>query len=623
MSRMRWGLGVALALIALIAAASALRTYTGHKLWLGGLSVAVLVAIDLCGFISLARARYRLAIEIDALAAQPPGGSLLAERKQRLEAVFAIAARPDLDALAEATRAAELGRAYLGKYLVAVTVLVGLVGTFAGLMETLRGVAPLLADEHITTLQALARPLAGLDVTFGASLVGILVTLALSLVQGDLALAEEEALARLEERTRHVLVPALWPAAEAAGERTVRELFALRGELNSFLERAAEAAAERVARVAAVEVDRMVRAVRSAVEDSVQGTATRVEAGLLSMASTVEAKLTPVFAAQEQRLAALQASAEHASSQAVEAGAQAAQVIAQAAERTLSGIETAVADLCSAEGRLVREATGALDGIALTSRESVERLEVALRGLGEKQATLCTQLLETQSGEAARLRAVQGEVAGRVEAVVRRLMEDQASHAAELESVQAASAERVQVALQNLVAEHATYTARLEETHTASVQRVESTLTMVAEAQTAQNKELTQAQSEAAARIEGALAKLAEDHTARLTATTTALCESVRASVGAEGLRIEEAAQALRAAAGELGASAQALGGPLSELSPELRALAREVALLAARGQSEEPAVTLDELLRIGEGVERLEALLRMAQGELSIAKKA
>ena len=36
--------------------------------------------------------------------------------------------------------AEELGRAYLGKYLVAVTVLVGLVGTFSGLMEALRGV---------------------------------------------------------------------------------------------------------------------------------------------------------------------------------------------------------------------------------------------------------------------------------------------------------------------------------------------------------------------------------------------------------------------------------------------------------------------------------------------------
>ena len=319
-SRLRWGLGAALALIALVAAASALQTYVGHKLWLGGLAVVVLMAIDVTGFGSLALARRRLASEIAALAADRPGGQLLDERRRRLEAIHAAAARPDLDALAEATAAAELGRAYLGKYLVAVTVLVGLVGTFAGLMETLRGVAPLLSDERITTLQALAGPLAGLDVTFGASLVGILVTLALALVQGDLALAEEEALTRLEERTRHVLVPALWPAVEAADERAARELVALRGELATFVARAAEAAGERVARVAATEVNRMVRAVRAAVEDSVQGTAARVETGLLGMASAVEAKFTPVLAMQEQRLTALQAAAEQASLRAVEAG---------------------------------------------------------------------------------------------------------------------------------------------------------------------------------------------------------------------------------------------------------------------------------------------------------------
>ncbi|HRI55151.1 MAG TPA: hypothetical protein PLW65_33680, partial [Pseudomonadota bacterium] len=76
MSRLRWGLGAALALVALVAAASSLQTYVGHKLWLGGLAVVVLAAIDLTGFFSLARARRRRALEIDALAAEPPGGAL-------------------------------------------------------------------------------------------------------------------------------------------------------------------------------------------------------------------------------------------------------------------------------------------------------------------------------------------------------------------------------------------------------------------------------------------------------------------------------------------------------------------------------------------------------------------
>ena len=113
--------------------------------------------------------------------------------------------------------------------------LVGLVGTFAGLMETLRTVAPLLRDDKAAGIELLAAPLAGLDVTFGASIVGILVTLALTLIQGDLVLAEELTLARLEERTTHCLVPALWPAKESAAERTVRELSSLRAELAGFL----------------------------------------------------------------------------------------------------------------------------------------------------------------------------------------------------------------------------------------------------------------------------------------------------------------------------------------------------------------------------------------------------
>src|SRR5207237_1186677 len=113
-----------------------------------------------------------------------PGGELWSARRERLAEIRRAGARPDLDALAQATAAEETGRAYVGRYLVAVTVLVGLVGTFAGLMETLRAVEPLLRDEKAGTLGLLAGALGGLDVTFGASIVGILATLALSLVQG-------------------------------------------------------------------------------------------------------------------------------------------------------------------------------------------------------------------------------------------------------------------------------------------------------------------------------------------------------------------------------------------------------------------------------------------------------
>jgi hypothetical protein len=45
-------------------------------------------------------------------------------------------------------------------------------------------------------------------------------------------------------------------------------------------------------------------------------------------------------------------------------------------------------------------------------------------------------------------------------------------------------------------------------------------------------------------------------------------------------------------------------------------ALAREVALLAARAESPDEGLVADELVRLGEGVERLESLLRLGRSE-------
>ena len=98
-------------------------------------------------------------------------------------------------------------------------------------METLARATPLLKGDLASApvgptaaLALIAGPLAGLHVTFGTSVVAILVTLALALIQGDVTLHHERLLALLQERTRHVLVPELWPADESVGERTVRAL---------------------------------------------------------------------------------------------------------------------------------------------------------------------------------------------------------------------------------------------------------------------------------------------------------------------------------------------------------------------------------------------------------------
>jgi hypothetical protein len=760
MTRLRWLLGAMIAGVSLLAAGLALRTYLVHKLWLGGLAVMVLAVIAAVGFTSLARARLRLWRELNALSAEPAGGELLTERRQQLEKIRQTAARPDLDALAAATAAAELGRAYLGKYLVAVTVLVGLVGTFAGLMETLRGVAPLLADEQMTTLRALAGPLAGLDVTFGASLVGILVTLSLALVQGDLALAEEATLARLEERTRHVLLPALWPTAEAADERTLAEMSALRAELGEFLIRTSAAAAEKVAAVAKVEVDRMVVSVRDAVADSVQGTAGRVESGLLSLAQQVEARLAPIFAAQEHQLTSLRESAERAHKEAVAAGAQAATTIATATEKTLTGLDAALGDLRQTQEALLRDTGAVVLDLATATEQATFKLGAALQDLGAAQAASATQILAAHASECQKLdrslheladshaasstqllaahaaqvakidatlvalgekhaavatQLLDGQAAQvqKVDAALLAVAQTQADAATKLLDGQAAQVQKVDAALLAVAKTQAEATTKILDGQAAQVQKVDAALLAVAQtqaeattkildgqvtqaqvfersihdivasqaqgaaellaAQATQTQELATTlrglgqeqarvaqqllasqvaaeeqraqsrealsqqmaetltelserhlahsqtlQSEAGAaseRREGALQALYEQHAAQLSQTATALCKQIETTVGGQGLQLAGAAEALQRTATELCTATASLQAPLSALTPELSALSREVALLAAEHSGDEPSATLNEILRLGDGIERLEALLRLGGG--------
>ncbi|MBL9002768.1 MAG: hypothetical protein JNJ46_00910 [Myxococcales bacterium] len=641
MSRLRWSLGALLVALSLLASAAALRTYVVHRLWLGGLAVLLLAVIAIAGFASLARARRRLAAELSGLLQTPPSGSLFSERRRQLESLHAQGARPDLDALSQATAAVELGHAYLGKYLVAVTVLVGLVGTFAGLMETLRGVAPLLADEQITTLKALAGPLAGLDVTFGASLVGILVTLALALVQGDLALAEEATLSRLEERTRHVLVPALWPPAESADERSVRELAALRAELTQFIAKTADATSERVARVAQTEIDRLVKSLEASLTSTVQNTAGRVEQGLLSLASLIEAKLGPVFAEQKDQLLALQQASERAATLAVAAGTQTATHIRHAAGEALSGLQESTQQVTQAQTQLLRDAQAAHDRLTDALHRASERLHQALHSLAEQQSEQARSVLAAHTSDLQQLAHSRDALLRTSEQALDALLRTseqaldalhrrQTAQAAELQAQQHTAVVQIEQALTQSQRAHATQASELHAAQTQQIAQLHADhaqhlgqlygqladqLGHLQIAQVGQQTQLQTQHHEVATRIEQALQALHAAQASRLTAMTEALCHALQQTVGSEGTRLGEAAQALQVAAQDLATAAGSVSSPLSALTPELQALSREVALMAARSDAEESSATLSELLRLGEGIERLEALLRMSQG--------
>ena len=147
MTRARWLVGGLIGAGALVVAAEALPAYVAGRLVVGVVAVFVLVGVLAVGLASLARARRYIERELGALRAEPPGGALYLERRRQALALRRRNVAPDLDVLADATAAEEAERGYTGKYLVATTVLIGLVGTFGGLMETLARVAPALKGD--------------------------------------------------------------------------------------------------------------------------------------------------------------------------------------------------------------------------------------------------------------------------------------------------------------------------------------------------------------------------------------------------------------------------------------------------------------------------------------------
>jgi hypothetical protein len=499
--------------------------------------VLALAVIAVAGLASLGHARRRIGRELAGLSMEPPSGTLLDARRRRLEAIARTGTTPDRGALASATSAEELGRAYFGKYLTAVTVMVGLVGTFAGLMETLKQAAPLLADEAAPALARLSGPLAGLDVTFGASLVGILVALALALVQGDLALCEEQALARLEELTAHRLVPALWPREANPAERAVAELVVLRAELGGAVTAAAEATAERVASRLAREVDRLVAGFRQETERLVAEVGGAHTAATGEITRVLTEKTADITRAHTQATTDITRALTEKTADIARAHTQATTEVARALANSASEIARAHATSASEIARAHAEAT---DASTRTHEEAATEITRAVTAAASDTAQSCRALADTIASESSALHA-QG-----------RAMFDQLGGA-----------------LHALAAEQSTSVRALADEQRALGAEMRDDLT----------------------RAHGATAAQVADRAAAL----------------------DRAAEALATAASELRASSAALIPPLDALTPELAALSREMASLAGRETGPDLEV-LDQLVRVGEGVDRLETLLALAR---------
>jgi hypothetical protein len=531
MNRARWITGGLVGAGALVVGAEAFATYVAGRLVVGVVAVVVLMGVLAVGLASLARARAYIARELEALRADPPGGALYAGRRQQALELRRRNVAPDLEVLAEATAADEAERGFTGKYLVATTVLVGLVGTFGGLMETLARVSPLLKGDLSGgadgVLGLIAGPLAGLHIAFGTSVVAIMVTLALGLIQGDVTLSHERLLARLQERTRHVLMPELWPDAESAGERTVRALHELRTFVGSTLTTNAEASAAKIAAAVRGEMQRLVEQVGG----ELRGASAGQTAALERASGAVGENLKQVTAA-------------------------AAKELADAAKASRETMATAAAT------------------IVTTARESDDRAR--------------EHLVQAIGATTEHARATQTEIAALV-----------ARAAAGLDAVVAALAETTARTSEALAATTATTSEALTATTSRTAEAFVAATSTASESFATTTIEMSAALATAATTTSEAFATA--------TASAVAALAEVRGGVGAH---LEGASQALTTAASELRGTVDALSPTLAQLAPQLSALAAEVALLAARADSpEEPNAILDELVRLGEDVERLVAL--------------
>jgi hypothetical protein len=588
MTRARWITGALIGVGALAVAGDALASYLAERLIVGVVAVLGLAGVLAIGFASLTRAQRYVARELASLGAEPPGGSLVQARREKLLALQRRGVTPDLDVLADATAAEEAGRGYTGKYLVATTVLIGLVGTFGGLMETMARVGPLLKSDlgaggAAGVLGLVAAPLAGLHVTFGTSVVAILVTLSLALIQGDVTLHHERMLAALQERTRHVLVPELWPAGESAPERTVQRLQELRLFLEEALTGGAAASAEKVAAVVRVEVKRLVEQI---------GTETRAAsaaqtAALQSAATTTSLRQTAEIATRELREAAAAsrdslttiAAQSHDALAAAATKIQAA--LAAAADRSHDTIGAAAAQSHEAIALAAARSHETITAAAVSSQETMTAAATSSR---EATAAASAASLEVTAASATALRdAVTAAATASGTAL------DQAALAAR---------ELTAAAVEALVAASTTSAEALVAASTRSSEAFVGASTRSLEALALVGVRSSEAFAAASSRSSEAFA-----------VSTTAAIEALgnlRASLNAE---LEGSSTALAAAATSLQGSVEALSPALVELAPQLGALTAEVALLAARADSPEQAnAVLDELVRLGEDVERLVA---------------
>jgi hypothetical protein len=336
-------LGVSAAgLVGLALVARAALAYRGVDPLAFGLVLLIAVGLVLGLAELFARARRMEELE-RALAALPSDADL-----ERVRACPA-----PLRALLEARLAGAPGTppgAVFAPYLLGLLVMIGLLGTFMGLFETLRGAREALgaSGDVMALREGLAAPMTGLSRAFGTSAAGVSASAMLGLASVFVRRAETRFSTALAGR----LAGSLFPLTLAGRQLTALE--ALAADRHA-LPRAARAMERATSRLEALERE-LVAGQKAAAEETARASK---EASLASVAAAKEASLASVAAAKEataESVRAIEAATREALSLARESHAASSEASRAAAE----GLTRTMKELSDASIESARKATSDL-----------------------------------------------------------------------------------------------------------------------------------------------------------------------------------------------------------------------------------------------------------------------
>lgn len=334
-----------------------------------------------------------------------------------------------------------------------VCILVGLLGTFAGLFEALVGSRDLLATAvDAAALRAVVgAPLAGLARAFGSSAAGIVGSVVLGLSEGRFQRVADAIAVRLEivddkRRTLAIgahLREALASASGAAADQAARE-----ERLTAVLERVARAveplaSANEATRTVLAENQSLLRELATSVRVGSEASAVALREGAAQSAAALRASA-------EEGQGALRASQEALMEALRTAAVSATSAIVAAAEETRRTVESSNERTAASLASSSTEASRAIEAASLRTEASVERLvrEVgaSTKASAESSNEALTNVLagaaRAVDGAASRLVASVEATSTAQRAEVEASREAQTAHIAKVVSAQEATLER-------------------------------------------------------------------------------------------------------------------------------------------------------------------------------------